>query len=52
MTSFFHKVVIPEELAARRVRGSVVSEENNHGKNRFPTTALGNDNNNNDKLLI
>ena len=35
--------VIPEEFS----RGSVVSEENNYGKNRFPTTTLGNDNNNN-----
>ncbi|WP_428053342.1 hypothetical protein, partial [Candidatus Avelusimicrobium stercoris] len=33
-------VVIPEEFS----RGSVVVEENNHGKNRFPTTTLGNDN--------
>ena len=39
MTSLFNKVVIPEEFS----RGSVVSEENNLGKNRFPTTTFGND---------
>ena len=33
----------PRVLAARRVRGAVVAQENTNDKNRFPTTALGND---------
>lgn len=59
MTSFleschprgFSGYILPSSSPKVSVGGSVVSEENKHGKNRFPNPAsrqtLGNDNNNN-----
>lgn len=53
MTSFleschprgFSGYILPSSSPKVSVGGSVVSEENKHGKNRFPTTTLGDDNN-------